>query len=80
MSNNVHPIFQSILAAIAPELCEDCEKRPAVAGNTYCQSCIDNAAEAHYERQCENFYGGSEPVTMDEIHRAAWEEKQGLRR
>lgn len=60
-------------------LCEDCETRPPVAGEAYCQSCIDNAAEAAYERQQEAFYGGGEPVTLDEIHRAAWEEKQRLR-
>lgn len=41
-------------------LCEDCEERPPVAGEAYCQSCIDNAAEAAYERAQEEpcFRGG----------------------
>ena len=60
-------------------MCEGCEKRSAVPGSEYCQECIDNAAEAAYERQQEAFYGGGEPVTMDEIHRAAWDEKRRLR-
>ena len=60
-------------------LCEDCEKRPAVSGEEYCPNCRDNLAEAAYERQQEAFYGGGEPVTMDEMHRAAWEEKRRLR-
>jgi RecJ-like exonuclease len=44
-----------------------------------CDSCI-SAAEAAYERQCEDFYGGSGPLTMDEQHRTAWLQKQELRR
>lgn len=34
-------------------LCEDCEKRPAVAGEELCPDCRDNRAEAAYERQQE---------------------------
>lgn len=44
-----------------------------------CPTCEENAAEAAYERQQEAFYGGGEPVTPNEIHRAAWDEKQRLR-
>ena len=60
--------------------CIECEELAAVQGQEYCPDCRDNLAEAAYERQQEAFYGGGEPVTMDEMHRAAWEEKQRLRR
>lgn len=60
-------------------LCEDCERRPAVSGEDLCPDCRDNRAEAAYERQQEAFYGGGEPVTMDEIHRGAWDERRRLR-
>jgi len=39
-----------------------------------------DAAERAYERQMEDYYGGSSPVTLDEQHRAAWKQKQELRR
>lgn len=39
-----------------------------------------DAAEAAYERQMEDYYGCSSPVTLDEQHRAAWKQKQELRR
>ena len=39
-----------------------------------------DAAETAYERQMEDYYGGSSPVTLDEQHRAAWKQKQELRR
>lgn len=34
----------------APDLCEGCEKRPAIAGEDLCEECRDNAAEAANER------------------------------
>lgn len=41
-------------------LCEDCEKRPAVAGEDLCPDCRDNRAEAAWERAQEEpcFRGG----------------------
>ena len=39
-----------------------------------------DAAEAAYERFCEDFYGGSSPVTLDEQHRAAWLQKREARK
>ena len=39
-----------------------------------------DAAEAAYERQMEDYYGGGSPVTLDEQHHAAWKQKQELRR
>lgn len=56
--------------------CEHC----AGTGECDCDDCMSDAAEAAYERRCEDFYGGSGPVTMDEQHRAAWQQKQELRR
>jgi hypothetical protein len=56
--------------------CEHCEGK----GECDCEDCMSAASEAAYERQCEDFYGGSGPPTMDEQHRAAWLQKQELRR
>lgn len=53
------------------------EPEPCECGT--CDECI-NEAEAAWERRCEDFYGGSGPMTLDEQHRAAWEQKQELRR
>ena len=39
-----------------------------------------DAEEAAYERFCEDFYGGSGPMTLDEQHRAAWLQKRELKR
>ena len=46
----------------------------------YCdESCLEghreNQNERAYERQLEDFYGGSGPVTLDEQHREAWKLK-----
>lgn len=64
-------------------LCEYCEHRKTSCedgeGRPICAECRDNLAEAAHERQMEAFYGSGEPVTMDEMHRAAWEEKRRLR-
>lgn len=40
---------------------------------------IDNYAEAAYESMVNNFYGSSEPVTVEEIHKKAFDTKQKLR-
>jgi hypothetical protein len=56
--------------------CEHCGGE----GECACDDCISDAAEAAYERRCEDFYGASTPQTMDEQHRAAWAQKQELRR
>lgn len=65
----------------APEhpLCEDCETRYAVEGEVWCPDCRDNRAERAYESFMERYYGGGEPITMDEIHAAAWKQKQELK-
>jgi len=31
-----------------------------------CNSCLDNAAEAAYERQCESIYGGDGPKNLQQ--------------
>ena len=51
----------------------------AMQGEEYCIGCASDLAEAAYERFQERYFGGGEPVTMDEIHRAAWEEKRRLK-
>ncbi len=46
---------------MSDSLCERCEKRPAVKGEEYCQDCLDNMAEAAWDRQMddgETFRGG----------------------
>jgi len=76
------PIKEQLMSTNDPRSwapCIECEERAAVQGEEYCPDCRDNLAEAAHERQMEAFYGGGEPVTMDEMHRAAWEEKQRLR-
>jgi hypothetical protein len=50
------------------------------SGECDCRDCNDAHDEAAYERQCEDFHGGSGPLTLDEQHRAAWQQKQELRR
>ena len=66
-------------------VCDRCGKRPIAPASSeawqydWCQVCYDNQAEEASERATERFYGSGEPVTMDEIHQAAWREKQGLR-
>ena len=44
-----------------------------------CPTCEENAAVATYERFLESYYGGDAPVTIEEQHSAAWEEKRRLR-
>lgn len=56
--------------------CEHCSGE----GECDCDECTSAASEAAYERRCEDFYGGSRPVTLDEQHRAAWHQKQDLRK
>lgn len=59
---------------------------------TYCsETCGVKAVEEHeekenrraeraYESFLDDYYGGSSAVTVDEMHVAAWKEKQELRR
>ena len=42
-----------------------------------CADCEDNASEAAWESHCENFYGGSTPVTIQERCDAARRVKAG---
>lgn len=37
----------------------------------WCHSCADNAAEAAYERYCEDFHGGGGPLPLLEQQRQA---------
>jgi len=65
-------------------VCEDCgrefrSKWLEPEEDEYCENCRENRAERAYEAQMERFYDGSEPVTIDEQHAAAWREKQSLR-
>lgn len=69
--------------------CEDCGriylpfKVETFHGFDYCSRCEDceqNANERAYERSLEDYYGGSGPVTLEEQHRAAWEQKRELER
>jgi len=64
-------------------LCDKCEAPTANPENDYgefiCDDCEQNAAEAAWERFCENFHGGSDPLTIREQHIAAWEEKRRLK-
>jgi hypothetical protein len=39
---------------------------------THCENCRQNKAEAGWERFCEKFYGGSDPLTIREKQVAAW--------
>lgn len=35
-------------------------------GDFVCEDCLSNEAEAAYERQCEDFYGGGGPIPLRE--------------
>ena len=41
----------------------------------WCHSCADNADEAAYGRQCEDFYGGDGPLPLIEQQRQAFKLK-----
>lgn len=45
-----------------------------------CEDCRTDAEEAAYERHCEDYYGGSGPVTIQEQYDAAVKERRELRR
>lgn len=49
-------------------------------GETICDDCTQNQAEAAHERMLSDFYGGSGPVTMDERMSAAAKVDRDLRR
>lgn len=53
-----------------PAPCERCSWVTTNPENEYgefiCDDCEQNAAEAAWERYCENFYGGSDPLTIRE--------------
>lgn len=64
-----------LAVAEALNLCEKCDAAPIVDDDSrLCANCLSNAAEAAYERQCEAFHDGGGPLTLNEQHRAAWEE------
>lgn len=44
------------------------------------QSGFTSGAQAAGEKSLERYYGGGEPVTLDEQHAAAWEEHRKLHR
>lgn len=49
-------------------ICPDCEEPTTTR---------DDAAEAAYERQCEDFYGGGGPLPLIEQQRRACDQKHG---
>jgi ribosomal protein L37AE/L43A len=57
-------------------LCERCDRSTTKPENEFgefiCEDCEQNAAEAAWERFCENFHGGSDPLTIREKQIAAW--------
>lgn len=55
---------------------ECCDCRDITSPCDSCSSERDRQAERAYERQVENYYGGSQPVTLDEKHAQAWKNKQ----
>lgn len=55
--------------------CEHCDG----SGECECDDCTNAASEAAWERRCEDFYGGSGPLSLDEQHRRAFDERQALR-
>lgn len=75
------------MAIIPGQFCERCaenEETPVPAeyemdatgpgsggGGFLCDNCATNLAEAAHERMLENYYGGSQPVTLDEQYQAA---------
>lgn len=59
----------------AVNACERCEHPTHNAENEYgefiCDNCEQNAAEAAYERFCEDFHGGGGPLPLIEQQRQA---------
>lgn len=57
-------------------LCERCDAPTDNPENDYgeviCPDCEQNANERAWERFCENFHGGSDPLTIREKQIAAW--------
>ena len=51
------------------DLCERCETNPALKDESYCAECLQNMAEALYER--------SLGESLDEQHIKAWRQKHG---
>jgi hypothetical protein len=49
-------------------------------GGFLCDNCYTSAAEAAFERMCEDFYTGSGPVTMQEQYDAAAKQKREMDR
>lgn len=58
--------------------CDKCGEPTANPENDYCEficdECEQNAAERAWDRFCENFYGGADPLTIREQHVRAWEQ------
>lgn len=50
--------------------CETCDSDFHVAENEFgefiCENCEQNAAERAWDRFCDKFYGGSDPLTIRE--------------
>lgn len=67
--------------------CEGCDRTVAalhsdchdIFSEDLCASCFDNRCEAAWERRQEDLMS-EPPMTLAEQHRAAWEQKQELRR
>lgn len=53
-----------------PARCTSCDNTTLNPENEYgefvCDGCEQNAAEAAYERQCEDFHGGGGPLPLRE--------------
>ena len=55
------------------EHCGNLTRNPEDAyGEFVCSDCLDNEAEAAYERQCEDYYGGSGPKSLQQQQIEAW--------
>jgi hypothetical protein len=48
-------------------------------GEPYCSNCLSAMSEAAYARMCEDYYGGSGPVTINEQYDAAVKQKREQR-
>jgi DnaJ-class molecular chaperone len=78
-----HPFLTgstSIVAESPPDPalvdCEHCRG----TGECECDECVSAASEAAWERESEDFHGGPGPLSLDEQHQRAWQQKQELRR
>ena len=58
----------------------DCEACDGVGWREMTPDEEADAAERAYERQMEDYYGRSSPVTLDEQHHTAWQQKQESRK